>query len=168
MPTHYSGGGIIKSQHEHVAFDTASWKPVPGTRPRRYLDLETSVVATYDFLAGESMTIDGVGDQPPFRIVKRQGPKTCRRCAADKNRIAPAFEPTSAIICFGMKCNAIAGTKRQLAAASDDGARIGINFRSPGFRMCRPGADPDGSEWKTSCGCEPCPAKPDRGGNAEG
>ena len=70
---------IVEPPHQHELIDPAGRQPIAGPRQRRHRDREPAVDVAHDFLAGEAVAIDRVGDEPAFRIVQRDRPIARRR-----------------------------------------------------------------------------------------
>ena len=69
---------IVEPQHQRIALDAAGRQPVAGARPRGHPHFEAAVGAADDFLAGEAVALQRIGDQTSLQIVKRQGPEPRR------------------------------------------------------------------------------------------
>src|SRR5207249_3989228 len=124
------------------AFDPSRRQPVARARTRAGSDLEASVRAADDFLAGESLPLHRVRNQAPFRLVESHGPEARLRRSAGEHGIATAVERAPAIVVARKEGNTVAGADRQLAAAGDHGTGIRVDT---GRAVSRPrGPRPDG------------------------
>ena len=83
---------IVEPQHQRVALDAAGRQPVSGARARRDPDLERAVGAADDFLAGEAVALQRIGDQMALGVVQRQRPEPRRRRHAADDHVAAAVE----------------------------------------------------------------------------
>ena len=71
-------GGIVKTQHQLIAFDAAGRQPIAGICARRHDNFETSVGAPNDLLACESVAIDRIGDEIRRRYYKASVSRSAR------------------------------------------------------------------------------------------
>ncbi len=110
---------IVEPQHQRVALDAAGRQPVAGARSRRHADLERAVGAADDFLAGEAVALQRIGDQMSLAVVQRQRPEPRRRRDAADDDVAAAVERLLAVVGRRREGDAVAGADRQFAAARD-------------------------------------------------
>src|SRR3984893_8413866 len=101
------------SAHHRVASDPAGRKPVSRTRARGDADLECAVRAADDFLAGETVTLQGIRNEAPLLVIERQRPEPRRRSHAADDYVAAAVERLPAVIGRCRKRHAVAGSARQ-------------------------------------------------------
>ena len=75
--------------------------------------------AADDFLAGEAVTLQRIGDELSLRIVQRQGPEPRRGRHAAHHDVAAPVERLLAVVGRCRERDAVAGADRQFAAARD-------------------------------------------------
>ena len=157
--------GVVEPQHQRITLDAAGGQPVSGARSRRDPHLERAVRAADDFLAGEAVTLQRIGDEMAFRIVQRQGPEPRRRRHAADHHVAAAVQRSFAVVGRRRERHAVAGADRQFAAARNRGARIGIDLGGAGSRPRGPCADGERAEIGAARRGHPRRAEADRGGD---